>query len=989
MTKTRLIRSILVGTVSAISLASYAQAQSAGTEEVVVTGSRVSSGTTAPTPLTVVSVQDLQATTPSNIPDALNKLPVFDGSRNQRSTGGSTINWPGNFLNLRNFGANRTLILLDGMRVPATDASNQVDTNTLPQALMQRVDVVTGGASAVYGSDAITGVVNFVLDHKFDGLKFSGQGGISSRGDDMSYKFGAVAGTDLFGGRGHIEASFEHYKSDGISTDFTRPLGHLVPVEAGSGAATNPFHIVFNGRNVQTTPGGYIAAGPLANTFFPSNGVIAPFTHGSVISGTIESGGDGGYSGEGYTLFPNAHNQPSLVASLRSSQAFARFDYDVTDDIHAFVMVNGSQSDNTSVSGEQGFKAYNMSAQNAYLPAAAKTALGCTGVNDANQACATQTFQLSKTFFNQIGAISHGYTQNANVFAGLNGHLGVLGRSLEWDAHYTHGQSSQHESSPYTLNTQKLQAALDAVVAPAGNPAGVAAGRVVCRVQLTVAGAAAYPNCEPINPFGPSANTTSSFDAATDNIGYKNINILDDMGGSIHGDLFEGWGAGPIKGSVDIEYRNFSLETVSAYSPTAKVDCTYQNPLTCSTGPALWNGTVGAMPQTSENVKEAAGELDVPVIADVPLIKLFDINMAGRYTEYSTSGAATTWKLGAVWDVTDEIKFRGTISRDIRAPTLANLFAPLGANFSAFSDYISGLSSTPPVLVTGNTTVGTQGNAALKPEVARTNTWGLVYQPGWFSGFTINADYYQISINNVISSISGGNQVIEQICVASGGTSPYCNLVTRPFAFGSPQYFTPANYPSRVLSQSLNAGKTNTHGVDFEVNYTTDLDALWAGAPGTVNARLLGSYQPTLLAISAVPGSPITNSAGAEGGGGFGQAVTTMNVSLGYQSGPYSITFVERYHSGERPSSNPTLFYSDPNVPAVFVTDLSASYEFKIDKGDQETFQAFVSVENLFDRQPSLFIATGRTGAPGYAYPASFDEDVVGRYVTLGLRANL
>jgi outer membrane receptor protein involved in Fe transport len=964
----------------ALTVAAHAQPAPGGTpEEVVVTGSRVSSGTTAPTPLTVVSTEALQATTPSNIPDALNKLPVFDGSRNQRSTGGSTINWPGNFLNLRNFGANRTLILLDGMRVPATDASNQVDTNTLPQALMERVDVVTGGASAVYGSDAITGVVNFVLDHHFNGLKLSAQGGLSGHADDMSYKFGAVAGMDLFGGRGHIEGSFEHYKSDGIATDFTRPLGHLVPVEAGSGAATNPYRIVFNARNVQSTPGGYIAAGPLANTYFPANGVLAPFTHGTLVSGTIESGGDGGYSGEGRALFPDVKNQPSLLASLRSSQAFGRFDYEVTDDIHAFVMVNASQSDNFSVSGEQSFRAYNFSSQNAFLPASAKTLLGCTGANNANQVCTTPTFQMSKTFFNDIGAISHGYTQNVNIFAGLNGTVNLLERKLDWDAHYTHGQTVQHESSPYTINTQKLQAALDSVVDPVS-------GKIVCRATLTAAGAAAYSTCEPLNPFGPNANTQSSFDAATDNIGYKNINILDDMGASIHGDIYEGWGAGPIKGSVDIEYRNFSLETTSAYSPTAKVDCTYQNTAVCSTSPALWNGTVGAMPQTSENVKEAAAELDIPVLADIPLIKLFDINMAGRYTEYSTSGAATTWKLGAVWDVTDEIKFRGTISRDIRAPTLANLFAPLGANFSAFSDYIAGLSNVPPVLITGNTTVGNQGNAALKPEVARTNTWGVVYQPTWFPGFTVNADYYQISINNVISSISGGNQAIEQICVASGGTSPYCALVTRPFAFGSPQYFTPANYPSRVLSQSLNAGITNTHGIDFEINYANDLDVIWAGAPGSVQARLLGSYQPTLLQISAVPNSPILNLAGAEGGGGFGQAVTTLNFSLGYLNGPFSITAVERYHSGERPSSNPTLFYSDPNVPAVFVTDLSASYDFKF---EHDSFQAFVSVENLFDRQPSLFIATGRTGAPGYAYPASFDEDVVGRYVTVGVRAKL
>jgi iron complex outermembrane receptor protein len=982
MNKQNLLKSFLAGTASALALSVAAHAQNAasiGTEQVVVTGSRVATGATAPTPLTVVSVQDLQATTPSDIPDALNKLPVFDGSRNQRSTGGSTINWPGNFLNLRNFGANRTLILLDGMRVPATDASNQVDTNTLPQALMERVDVVTGGASAVYGSDAITGVVNFVLDHKFDGMKLTGQGGVSDHGDDMSYKFGAVFGFDMLGSRGHFEASVEHYHSDGIPTDFTRPLGHLVPVEAGSGAATNPYHLVTDARNIQSTPGGFISSGPLANYFFPSNGVLAPFTHGAPISGTIEQGGDGGFSGEGYYLFPNAHNQPSLLASLSSNQLFARFDYDVTDNIHAFVMVNGSQSDNYSVSGEQSFRAYNISSQNAYLPAAAKTALGCTGPSYPTQVCTTPAFQMSKTFYNEIGAISNGYTQNANLFAGLNGHIGLLGRELEWDAHYTHGETLQHETSPHTINTQKLQAAMDAVVNPAN-------GQIVCRVSLTAAGAAAYPGCQPLNVFGPSAETQSAFNWTTDNIGYKNINILDDFGASINGDVFQGWGAGAVRGAVDIEYRNFSLETDSAFSPTAKVNCTYQNPLVCSTSPALWNGTVGAMPRAAENVKEAAGELDIPAIADIPLVKLFSINMAGRYTEYSTSGAATTWKLGGVWDVTDEIKLRGTISRDIRAPTLSDLFAPLGVNFSAFSDYIAGLSSSPPVLITSNTTVGRQGNTALKPEVARTNTWGFVYQPDWLPGFSTNADYYQISINNVISSISGGSQAVEQICVASQGTSPYCNLVTRPFPWGSPQYFTPANYPTQVLSQSLNAGITNTHGVDFEVNYTTDMDALWAGQQGTLNARLLGSYQPTLLSISAIPGSPVLNSAGAEGGGGFGQAVTTLNLNVGYQLGPLNVNVVERWHSGERPSSNPTLFYSDANVPPAYYTDLTVSYDFKV---DDAALSAFATAENLFDRQPSLYIATGRTGAPGYAYPASFDEDVVGRYVTVGVRAKL
>ena len=181
-------------------------------ESVTITGSRViASNDESPTPVISIPTAEMNAITPSDLPDGLNKLPVFAGSRNQRTVGGSTINWPGNFLDLRDFGFNRTLILLDGRRVPYTDSNGDVDANTLPQALVSRVDIVTGGASAVYGSDAITGVVNFVIDKHFEGLKLTAQAGISGYGDDASWKAGIVAGTDFDGTRGHVEASYEHY----------------------------------------------------------------------------------------------------------------------------------------------------------------------------------------------------------------------------------------------------------------------------------------------------------------------------------------------------------------------------------------------------------------------------------------------------------------------------------------------------------------------------------------------------------------------------------------------------------------------------------------------------------------------------------------------------------------------------------------------------------------------------------------------------------
>src|SRR5580698_3415110 len=207
--------------VAFVALPSVAQAQqtaAGGVENVVVTGSRViSDAANSPTPLTIVSTADLLATTPTNIPDGLNKLPVFQGSQTIGRPGDGSQNFSSNTLNLRNFGDQRTLVLLDGHRATPSNSDGSVDVDTLPQMLISRVDIVTGGASAVYGSDAVTGVVNFVLDKKFEGLKFDVNSGISTYADAMSYNLGAAGGMDLFGGRGHFEASVEYRHRDPVN----------------------------------------------------------------------------------------------------------------------------------------------------------------------------------------------------------------------------------------------------------------------------------------------------------------------------------------------------------------------------------------------------------------------------------------------------------------------------------------------------------------------------------------------------------------------------------------------------------------------------------------------------------------------------------------------------------------------------------------------------------------------------------------------------
>src|SRR6516162_4271314 len=235
---------------AALPNAAMAQSAATGVESVTVTGSRVIfEAPSSPTPLTAISADDLKATTPTNIPDGLNKLPVFQGSGIDGRPGDGSHNFSSNTLNLRNFGAQRTLVLLDGHRVTPSNDDGSVDIDTLPQMLISRVEIVTGGASAVYGSDAVTGVVNFVLDKKFEGLKADVNTGISTYADAMSYNLGVAAGTSLFGGRGHFEASAEWRHRDPVNQS-ARPYGPTLLAdsngEAGTGTGINPFNVIAN-----------------------------------------------------------------------------------------------------------------------------------------------------------------------------------------------------------------------------------------------------------------------------------------------------------------------------------------------------------------------------------------------------------------------------------------------------------------------------------------------------------------------------------------------------------------------------------------------------------------------------------------------------------------------------------------------------------------------------------------------------------------------
>jgi outer membrane receptor protein involved in Fe transport len=953
---------------SVLALATSARAQSAegngSVESVVVTGSRVISDVAnSPTPLTVVSTEQLAATTPSNVPDALNKLPVFLGSQTGRNVNNASNNSVGNVLNLRNFGVQRTLVLLDGHRAAASNANGTVDVDNLPQMLMSRVDVVTGGASAVYGSDAVTGVVNFVLNKNFDGIKYEAGAGTSNEALGTQYKAGVAFGTDLFGGRGHFEGSLHYFHQDQIlMNDMPYAKNGQAWTQTGAGTAAAPYTNVQYGRLLNQPFNGAITCTNCAvnGQTFTANGVIGPLNPGApTLTAGVSNGGDGSYDVDS-----------SFQASLRTAESFARFSYDIDNSTNFYVQGIATESGNYAVWYPD--QRMNPGANhpntffknNPFLPATAQAALGNNGTfnvtgpnsNTFQDARVIQTLTTGDVLAQNRSYATGSIGRYLSVTAGIDG---LLFNRFTWDAYYTHGESRQEEYNPRNTNQQNAYAQSDAVQN--------ASGQVQCYAATQAATAAQYADCVPINPFGPTTISPSAYDYAVQRTQYVQNNIMDDIGGSISGELFD-LPAGPVKAALSGEARWLSYSVNSTASPTATVDCTGLR--ICSTATPLWVQNVVASVDASENVYEFAGEVNIPILKGLPLIQDLSADVAGRFTNYSTSGDAETWKLGLDYHVNDDVRFRGTMSVDIRAPTLNDLYSPLQSTISGLTDLISGGN--------GSSLLHSQGNSALKPEVAHTYTAGVVFTPDFIPGLTTSIDYYRINLSQGITNISYGTQAIQQICIGSipsGNLSPYCALANRPIPIGQPGYNTLANYPTSFISEGVNSATVKTEGVDIEADYGFDMADIYSSLPGSVNMRGLLSLQPYIHTLTFTGGAT-TYTPMPKG---------RLTAFLGYQVGSWGINLQDTYLSSFSKASLPTQIYAVPNVGAYNQLDATLDKKFTMDNDAVVDF--YFTVQNVANKQYPIWPTI--TSNPGLFYPAPFTfGNSLGRYFQIGVRGN-
>jgi outer membrane receptor protein involved in Fe transport len=966
-------------------------------ESVVVTGSRViSDAANSPTPLTVVSTADLLATTPTDIPDGLNKLPVFQGSQTLGRPGDGSRNNASNTLNLRNFGAQRTLVLLDGHRAAPSNSDGTVDIDTLPQGLISRVDVVTGGASAVYGSDAVTGVVNFILDKKFDGVKFDINSGLSTYADAMSYNLSAVAGTALFGGRGHFEGSLEYRHRDPVNQS-SRPYGPPANYGAlaGTGSVANPYNYIANGRRPNSAFGGLIqGCVPACNTgspgvtgigangqYFIANGILAPFNPGvsgatdakgnpTAGTGNLNSGGDGVYSPYGQMF--NGYHQAS---------AFGRFSYDLADNVTWYVQCQGSEAYSFGWYFPQKIQPGTNQADifykdNPFLSPAIQAQLGNNGTHPLQTSGSVQpgnTFQLGE-FITSLGQTGTNATGSVNrvlsVQTGLDGT--VLGGRFTWNLFYTHAENRLQVDLVNNQNLQHMYAAQDAVQLPNGNVACYAATQAATKAQ--------YANCVPVNPFGPTAISQSAFNYIFETTAFHETDTLDNFGGAISGDVFEGWGAGAITAALSGEMRFNAYDIGSNVPSSTFVDCTGLR--ICNPALPSYAQPILQSIHASQNVWEVALETNVPVIKDVPLIQALDLNLAGRYTDYSVSGSVQTWKIGFNWNVVDSFRFRGTTSIDIRAPTLDDLFRPATLVQNVFNGDLHIPDPNKPQVpnpqyVSYTTTYSSQGNPNLVPEVSRTYTVGAVWTPDFIPGLTVSLDYYRIHLANAIGSIAPG-PTIQSLCEASGGTSIYCNNYQRPLPFSD---HTVANETTRLYTFNLNTASTRTEGWDFESNYAWQMSDIVENWQGSWTGRLLATYQPVINNSILFPGAPFTRSPSPS---------TRVSAQLNYTLNDWKLGIQDSWVSGFSQVGGPVTAtinnWVNPHVNSWNQVDMNISRNFALDGADMTGY--FV-VQNLFNAQPA-YIPNGTIGQWYPTFTSGYSvQSAMGRYFTLGLRANL
>ncbi len=924
------LASVSVFAVSAPAFAQGAPAAEEEAEAIVVTGSRIARPEIdSIVPVAVVGAVEIQQDSALNIQDVLQELPQF-GVGTSRTN--SNFNTSGNgvaTVNLRSLGANRTLVLVNGRRhIAGFAGSSSVDVNNIPTEFVDRIEVVTGGASSVYGSEAIAGVVNFILKKEYDGIELRGQTNITGRGDNPRYLISGTAGGKMFDDRLSVIANFSYDRDDGLrsrnrfrsSQDCGTPLGNAAGIICGPQsysifAAQGQFY--YNQRGTGATPVLANSGNTASFSFNPDNSVL--FGQGPGFN----------RNNERFIATPVERYLGSFVASFEVNDSLELFAEGTYSKVKSASSLEPSAISIGLVPAAD--VTSSIALDNPFIPAAVRAQIMTlnSDASTTNDVLGISTRRRFNEVFNRSNKNDRDTTR---FVAGLRGDIA---NNWNYDLSYVYGRFEDNTASETAVKS-RIANAIDAVVDPG-------TGQVVCR-----SAAARAEGCAPLNLFG-YATASAAASAYVQSSIPRSLKILNNqhiVSGNISGSPFSLW-AGEVGIAVGAEYR--SEKALSDNDPLTNAGLNIGN---------LTQDLTGKF-----NVKEVYGEVNLPLMRD-SLFNYFGLTGAVRYSDYSTIGNVVSWNAGAEFEPFDGLRFRGVYAKANRAPNIGELFAAANETFATITDPCNGVTSTnnPGVSATFPTGFGNVcraipaiqtavagggafsytlaqqqringfvgGNRNLNEETAETLTIGAVLTPSQIPGISLTVDYYDIKLDGAIATL--GRQFTVQQCLQTDDPV-FCSNVARD---------TDGRI-TRVDGQLINVAKTDTRGVDVGLRYASALGLrdddrfTWS-----VNYTRLLNYKtqanPAAPVVENVPSTALSKHRGTARAAYSADGVT-LSWQMTYSSKAVSsVTFT---------NSNPAIVALN-NIPQYIYHDL----QLRWDVGPEKKFGLYFGVDNLFDEEP-------------------------------------
>lgn len=916
-------------------------------DTVTVSASRIRvEGYDAPTPVSVIGAEAIQREARVDVADLIRDLPSFGASSSPNNSQNQSLVTSGvaglNLVSLRNLGFLRNLVLFDGQRVVTSSVNGGVDMSTIPTSLVERIEVVTGGASASWGSDAITGVVNVLINKEFDGLEANVTLSDNWANNHASRKADISWGTGFSDDRGRVilSASVNETPDEFYSYDIPNFKYQRV-VENENWTATNGQPRYRRADNVslwRATPGGVIigntgAAAVLNNIYFPDKAATpTPYNPGFVSRQFYQHNG---------TLNTSEGDIGLVSAPSEGSNFFGLVSYNLTDDLKASVQLNYGRF--WSFTNSWSYIRYgNLSirADNPFIPAPIQKIMADNNIPSFLMGTLNH-IPNRPSLAEQVESL--GYTpveQTRTLRRGVLTLEGKINDDWSWEFYYQQGESDLFLNSRNGQQPAKYNLAVDAVLVTAANRgnSGLPIGSIACRSTLTNP----TNGCKPLNVFGIGNASQEAIDYVTSvsrNGGQTMDGLMTQKVGSLsfQGTLPVGFDAGNVVTAFGIESREEEGEQIASAAAQAT---TFQ-----LGNPKNFYGKY--------DTKEAFAEFSVPLLKDSGVNSL-NFDAAFRYTDYSTSGETETFKFGLASEINSDFKVRLSYSSDLRAPTLFDIFNT--------GVPVTGTAQDPKTGQTVSVFSTTRGNPDLKPEESVTKALGIVYSPSWLPGMSLSVDYYDIEIDGAIASY---NTTI---------TTDQCKLGNQVFC-GNLVFGGPNGELTTVFSQPVNADFLSTSGIDVAADYRTFV------GPGALNVSLVANYQleqqieslgvPTDYIGSISDSAPYRGAPRVNG-----------QLSLTYVLGEWTASAQARYVGNAKLNSSWTdadISSAENRVPARSYLDLRASYQLN------DSVKLYAAVDNVLSQDaPVVPMYTG-----GSAFESPFLDayhDVFGRIWRLAAR---